>query len=186
MRGLSSRGQEYSLSAIPISFLLSMRKQVLLESLGHAKPLPAVLANIGPFPSVRALVVLQQGQSLAGLSAVRAGVAVQAKVDLLVDGQLGGPAKGFATDGTLERLLLRVGPLVGHELGGAGEVAVTDVAGEKGVPQHALLILGRMTLLEVALLALVVAENDVTLQALQGELGSWWERDTERNKVDLY
>ena len=65
-----------------------------------------------------------------------------------------------------------MGPLVGHKVSGVGEVTVTDVAGEHGIPQDALLVLRWVTQLEVALPALVIAEDDVALQALQGELGS--------------
>lgn len=58
-----------------------------------------------------------------------------------------------------------------HELGGVGEVTVAHVTGEQGVPQDALLVLGRVARLQVALFALVIAEDYVALDALQGHLG---------------
>lgn len=60
---------------------------------------------------------------------------------------------------------------MGHELGGVCEVAVTNITGEKGVPQDALLILCRVACLQVALFALMITEDYVALDALQGELG---------------
>lgn len=92
-----------------------------------------------------------------------------------MEGELRGAAEGLTTDGALERRLFRVCTLMKHEVTGVSELAVTDVAGKQGIPQHALLVLCRVTLLEVTLFALVVAEDDVTLQALQRDLGSWGE-----------
>lgn len=62
---------------------------------------------------------------------------------------------------------------MGHELGGVRKVAVTNVTGEKGVSQDALLILCRVARLQVALFALMIAEDYVALDALQGELGGY-------------
>lgn len=52
-------------------------------------------------------------------------------------------------------------------------MAVTNVTGEKGVSQDALLILCRVARLQVALFALMIAEDYVALDALQGELGGY-------------
>lgn len=60
---------------------------------------------------------------------------------------------------------------MGHELGGVCEVAVANITGEKGVSQDALLILCWVARLQVALFALMIAEDYVALDALQGELG---------------
>lgn len=62
---------------------------------------------------------------------------------------------------------------MGHELGGVCELAVANVTGEKGVSEDALLILCRVARLQVALFALVIAEDYVALDALQGELGGY-------------
>lgn len=89
-----------------------------------------------------------------------------AKVDLLVKGQLRGPPKGISTNGTFEGVLFRVGTLVGHELTGACKVTIADIAGEKGIPQHALLILCWVTVFKMPLFTLHVTENNMALYAL--------------------
>ena len=59
---------------------------------------------------------------------------------------------------------------MGHELGGVCEVAVTNVAGKERIPQYALLIFCWVAQLQVTLFALVITEDYVALDALQGEL----------------
>lgn len=86
-------------------------------------------------------------------------------------GELRRLAEGLATDGALEGLLLYMGFLMRHELGGVCEVAVANITGEKGVSQDALLVLCRVARLQVALFALMIAEDYVALNALQRELG---------------
>lgn len=78
--------------------------------------------------------------------------------------------KSLPAERTLERFLLRVGLLVGHELYRVRKVAVADVAGKKSIFQNALFIFCRVAQFQVALFTLVVTEDDMALNALQGEL----------------
>lgn len=144
---------------------------MFLQTFGHGEPLSTLLAYIGLLSGVRAAVILEQRHGFTKFATIGAGVTIRAKVILLMAGELRRLAEGLAADGTLEGLPFDVGFLVGHELGGVGEVAVANITGEKGVPQDALLILRRVARLQVALLALVIAEDDVALNALQGDLG---------------
>lgn len=91
-------------------------------------------------------------------------------MDLLVNGELGRLLESLVADGTREGFLLNVSFLVGHELGGVGEVAVTNITGKQGVLQDALFVFCRVVQLQVTLLALVVAKDNVALNALQGHL----------------
>lgn len=144
---------------------------MFLQSFGHGEPLSTLLAYVRLLSGVRAAVILQQSHGFTKLSTISAGVSIRAEVILLMAGELRRLVEGLAADGTLEGLLFYVGFLMGHELGGVGEVAVTDVTGEKGISQDALLVLCRVAGLQVALFALMVAEDYVALNALQGELG---------------
>lgn len=120
---------------------------------------------------MRAAVILEQGHGFTKFATIGAGITVRAKVILFVARELRRLVEGLAADGTLEGLLFDVSLLVGHELGGVGEVAVANITGEKGVSQDALLVLCRVARLQVALFALMIAEDDVALDALQGDLG---------------
>lgn len=62
-----------------------------------------------------------------------------------------------------------MGFLVDHELRRVGELAITYVTGEEGVAQYALFIFCWVVQLQVTHLALVIAEDDVALEALQGD-----------------
>lgn len=68
-----------------------------------------------------------------------------------------------------------MGFLVDHELCGVWELAVTNITSEKGVRQYALFIFCWVAQLQVTHFALVITEDDVTLDALQGELRCWRE-----------
>lgn len=89
----------------------------------------------------------------------------------------------MAADWALEGFLLYVGFLMGHELCGVCEVAVTNVAGEKSIPQYALFIFCWVAQLQMTLFTLVITEDYVTLDALQGELRCWKETWQEGNNI---
>lgn len=72
-----------------------------------------------------------------------------------------------------------MGFLVGHELRGVCEVAITNITSEKGISQYALFIFCWVAQLQMTLFALVITEDDVALDALQGELGCWKETGQE-------
>lgn len=163
---------QLGLAVFPILLgTLQVGHDMFLQSFGHGKPLSTLLAYVRLLSGVRAAVILQQSHGFTKLATVRAGVSIRAEVILFMARELRGLAEGLATDGTLEGLLLYVGFLMGHELGGVGEVAVANITGEKGVSQDALLILCRVARLQVALFALMIAEDYVALNTLQGELG---------------
>lgn len=146
---------------------------MFLQSFGHVEPLSTLLAYIWLLSRVRAPMILEQSHGFTKFATVSAGVTVRAKMILFMTRELRRLLEGLPTDGTLEGLLLHVCFLVGHELGGVGEVAVANVTGEKGVSEDALLILRRVARLQVALFALMIAEDYVALDALQGELGGY-------------
>lgn len=155
---------------------------MFLESFGHGKPLPTILAYIWLLPSVRAPVILKQSHGFTKFATIRAGVTIRAKMILFMARELRQLVEGLTANGTLEGLLLHVGFLMDHELGGVREVAVANVTGEKCVPQDALLVLYRVARLQVALFALVITEDYVALNALQGDLGCYREANKRREK----
>lgn len=55
---------------------------------------------------------------------------------------------------------------MGPEIRRAGEMPITDIAGKNSVGQHVLSILCGVAYFDVALLAFVVLEDDVTFQAM--------------------
>lgn len=57
--------------------------------------------------------------------------------------------------------------LMRHELRRTGEMSITHIAREQRITKNALFILRGVVHFKVALLALVVTEDDVALQALQ-------------------
>lgn len=143
---------------------------MFVQCMGHAKPAPTVLANIRSLPSVDTTVVLEQCDCFACFVTVGTGVAILPNVHLFMKRELRQPFKGLAAQRTLEGFPFDVGFLMCHELGGVGEVAIAMVAGEKRIPQDALLIFDWVAQFQVALFALGVTEDDVALDALQGEL----------------
>lgn len=157
-------------SFIPFSSLWRVWRHMFLQSLGHGKPLSTLLANIRPLSRVRAAVILQQCHRFARFATVSAGIAIQAKMNFFMTGELWWLVKGLAADGTLKGFLLYVGFLVGHELGGVCEVAIANITGKKGISQYALFIFCWVAQLQMAHFTLLITEDYMALDALERQL----------------
>ena len=157
-------------SLILFSALWQVGQNMFLQSFGCGEPFSTFFAKIRPLTSVSAAVILEQCQRFARFATVSAGITALAKMNFFMNGELWWLVEGQSTDRTLEGFLLCVGFLMGHELCGVCELAVTYITGKKGIPQYALFILCWVARLQVTLFALVITEDYVAFDALQGEL----------------